>query len=134
MKSAEYEENLNIASIMANNGITDIKLLPQIHASEVELRNRYFGIAYNKQYPTANPDAMIGNQPVEFKLANKNTFTKRLRQAAAKSTIAIVKLTEALTSDYIQRIIKGVWTDAELKNLNQIIIIHNEEMQLYKRP
>jgi hypothetical protein len=134
MLSEEFEQNIKIAEHLARNGYSNIRLLPQIHASEVELRNRYFGREYNRQHPTANPDAIIGKQNVEFKRANRNTFGLRLHQAAKKSSIAVIQLTEPLSQAYVERIIHGAWKNATLVNITEIVIHNDDKLLVFKRP
>jgi len=129
----EYIGNTNIAEILVNNGFNNIKLLPQIHSSEIALRERYFGKEYNKRHPASNPDAIVDNDIVEFKISSRNNFMLRVREAAYKSNIAIIHVRETLTDNYIARLVNGVWSSNDAANLNEIVIINNGKALRYAR-
>ena len=112
----------------------EIRLLPQIHASQPKLRARYYGEAFQKMQPNDCPDAMIGGKLIEFKSANRKNASKRVLQASKKADIVYLELTEPLTDNDLSRFIKGQWADAERGNIHTLIITNNGATNVYTRP
>ncbi len=115
-------------------GYKDIKLLPQIHKSEIALRERYYGKEFQKIQKTACPDSMIDGELVEFKSSNKKHISKHILAAAGKSSIAYVELTETLSSGYLDSFIRGQWNKPDRLNLHTIIMKNAGKTKAFKRP
>lgn len=127
---AEFEDaNRGITEILLQNGYENIRLLPQIHASQTELRRRYYGERWAAQ--TGCPDAEINGVATEFKRAVRRRIHERIRQAAAKSEIVVVESKEMLTEDYIRRLLDEQAKREELGHVREIILI-NADGKLYK--
>jgi len=133
-KAAETAENKETVRLLLQNGFDDIALLPTIHKSETALRSRYFGAAFNSRFPAANPDAVVDGVITEFKQSKKRNLAHRITQAAAKSEMAIIRLTEDVDSKEIAGIVKRAWTKESNENLKTIVIIINKEVTRFTRP
>lgn len=123
-REPEARENRSIAELLLSNGYNDIRLLPRIHARETALRERYYGKGF---HPTKCPDARIGNVLVEFKEANERNIGHAIADAAKKSSIAVLKLSEPVAEWRI----KGMLNRHD--GLQQIIIINNGMVQTIKK-
>ncbi|MDR0661344.1 MAG: hypothetical protein LBG19_11275 [Prevotellaceae bacterium] len=130
----EVARNRLIAALLADNGYRDIALLPRINEVEKAQRIRYFGAKYTTKHPTANPDAVIDGINVEFKVTNFRNMSRQIKRAATQADIAVLKVEQSLTDNYIQRFVKGQWAHADRQNLSEIIIINNGRLHRFKRP
>lgn len=133
MLTKEFAQNIRTAELLTKHGFDNIRLLPQIHRSEVELRNRYFGKAYAKKHPNANPDATIDGVHAEFKKADKNTFSLRLAQSAKKSSIAVISA-PGLSEKFILSKMEGIWEVKHLGNLKEVVVLVGDRVLVFKRP
>lgn len=129
-RSEESRINMTIAAILTENGYNNIKLLPQIHFSESELRKRYFGEKYVKT--TGNPDAEINGVIVEFKSATQRNLARRISEASKKSDVIVIVSKDLLSEDFIERFIKGQFFAKDRTNISEIILI-NEDNKVYKK-
>ena len=133
-KAQEAAGNREIAGLLLDDRYKNVALLPKIHAKEVTLRERYFGKEYTKLHPSSNPDALIDGAFVEFKTTNIKQITHNIGKAAkqAESTV-LIKLTEPIQEHYLSKKIKRQWTLSDRKNINEIIVISNGEIQIFTR-
>ncbi|MGP1420040.1 MAG: hypothetical protein ACTTKI_00410 [Tannerella sp.] len=128
----EYDEiNRPIAETLHRNGYRNIRMLPEIHVSQNELRRRYYGDRWAAQ--TGCPDAEIGGEMVEFKWSSKRNLRQRAIDAAAKSDVVVIRSREKLEEWYIHRFLEGRIKDKELQNVKEIILI-NADGKVYKLP
>ena len=126
----EYDDaNRNIAETLYNNGYKNIRMLPEVHVKEQELRRRYYGERWAKI--TGCPDAEINGEMVEFKLSSKRGLSERVKDAAVKSDIVIIMTRVTLGEDFIMRFLQGRMKN--FKHLKEIILI-NADGKLYKVP
>ena len=109
-------------------------LLPRIHKSEIALRERYYGKAFQKANKLACPDAMIGSEIVEFKSGNRNTASKRILQGARKANIVYLEFTEEVTPGYLKNFAKRQWAAPDRNNLTTLIISNAGETKVFQRP
>lgn len=133
-QAAEAAVNREIAQLLTANGYKDISLLPQIYAGEKRLRKRYYGASFVDKHPTACPDAAIGSVMVEFKTTRFKLMSKRVKEAAAKSDIAVLRVNQPLDKAYVERFIKGQWELQDRGNLKEILLINMGELYRFKRP
>ncbi len=130
----EISQNRLIVEELLNNGYKDVKLLPQIHKSEMLLRKRYFGENYIKLHPTKNPDSIVDGNFLEFKTCNKKHMSERILEASTQSDMAVIKTKETLTNDYVDSFVKRQWLMQDRKNLKTIMILNNNTLHTFKRP
>ncbi len=125
----EITENRKTASILLQNGFKNIKLLPQIHASETELRKRYFGKDYTSE---GNPDAVVDGQLTEFKHAfgkGKSLYkniSNQLNKAARKSNTIVLVSENEVSIESLSNLTNSIFK--RYKNLKQIIIAVNNRI------
>lgn len=126
----EYDDaNIEIAETLYNNGYKNIRMLPEIHAKEHELRLRYYGERWSKQ--TKCPDAIINGVVVEFKRAVWRRIHERIRQAAEKSNIVVIKSTDMLEESFIKHTLEVQMSIKGRDHVREIILI-NADGKLYK--
>lgn len=130
MQEHEFDINMRFAKILAANGFNNIKLLPQIHYSETQLRQRYFGKAYAQQHPTKNPDAWVDGVLMEFKKFNKNYFVSKVLKSLKQSSVVVI-MVDDMTLEDIYNKLESI---QKLNKLKQIMIIHNDILYDFKRP
>lgn len=130
----EARENRLIAKLLVESGEKDIRLMPRLHEKESDLRVEIYGKEYNKTHPTKCPDAFIKNSAVEFKETKRTNLSKRILQASTQADIAIVKMKEVLTDDYMERVVNGQWKLEDRANLKRIIIISDGKVHKFERP
>jgi hypothetical protein len=132
-KASEARGNREIAELLLDNGYENVKLMPQIHASEQILRERYFGKEYMKLHPTKNPDAYVDGHFFEFKGCNHSRISERIGKAAKQANIAFIRTTEPVPDKYIEELISKQWKMKDRKNLNTIIIYNNSTLKTFTR-
>ncbi len=137
--NCRYDEELttNIKAVTELNKIgygNDIKLLPQIHYSQVELRERYYGKAFQVMQKNDCPDAMIDGVLIEFKTGTQKTASKRILQASKKADVVYLELADEFTEDYLQRFLKGQWNAPDRKNIQTIIVNNMGKTTVFNRP
>ena len=126
----EYDEiNRPIAETLYRNGYRNIRMLPEIHVSQNELRRRYYGDRWAAQ--SGCPDAEINGVATEFKTAVRRRLNERIRQAAEKSEVVVVESKEMLTESYIKYVL-DVQINMEGRDHVREIILINADGKLYK--
>lgn len=133
----DEEHTVNLKAIQILNKINfakEIKLLPRIHASQVELRERYYGKAFQKLQPKDCPDAVADGKLIEFKSGTKKTASKRILQAAQKAEIVYLELTEKFSDGYLNEFINRQWNRPDRLNLSTIILNNNGIIEIFNRP
>ncbi|GHV01954.1 hypothetical protein FACS1894159_10390 [Bacteroidia bacterium] len=108
--------------------------MPQINAKEARLRKRYFGEKFLENHPNANPDFKIGGRFVEYKSTNRRGLSYRIKEASIQADIAVVRITEPITENYLSRFMDGQWMMKDRLNLREIILYVNGELRIFKRP
>lgn len=132
---AELETNLKAVNELSKIGYgKEVKLLPRIHQSQVELRERYYGRAFQAIQPKDCPDAMIDGKLIEFKSGNRKSAAKRIYQAAQKADIVYLELVEELSEGYLIQFVKRQWESTNRSNLTTLIITNKGKTQVYQRP
>jgi SPP1 gp7 family putative phage head morphogenesis protein len=129
----EAKENREIAKMLVKEGYKDVKLMPRLHEKEVELRAKIYGKEYASKHKTKCPDCFADGKPVEFKSAVRKQMSARIGQAAAQADIVVLKCKERLTTDYIERFVKGQWNLDDRKNVSRIIIINDNKTIVFNR-
>lgn len=94
---SELQGNLKVADDLVKLGYKDIKLLPDFHEKEANLRKKFLPEGYRQKNLKKNPDACItkdGKKMVcDFKvLQGERNFAHRIAQAAEQADYAVVKL------------------------------------------
>lgn len=130
----ESPDNRSIAKSLLKDDFKEIKLLPKIYASEVALRERYYGEKYNEEFPSTTPDAKVDGKIIEFKRGNINTLSMRIGEGARQSDIVLIKSKDKLSNAYLERLIKGQWEIDDRKNISTIILINGGKTYVFKRP
>jgi len=111
----------------------DIKLLPRIYSKEIELRERYYGKAFQSIQKNDCPDAIIDGKLVEFKSSSNKMASKRILQAAQKSEVAYLELTDGMPEHSVESFIKRQWGRTDIKRLETIIINNNGKTSIFTR-
>lgn len=131
-KEDEAEGNREIAALLLENGFKDIKLLPQIHAIQQELRIKYYGKDYADLHKTKCPDALIDGNPVEFKNTSVRNMSKKVYKASSQSNTILLKVNEPLTINYMERFARGQFGRSDVR-VDKIIIINDGKVYTYSR-
>ncbi|MDR1112922.1 MAG: hypothetical protein LBL18_04100, partial [Bacteroidales bacterium] len=133
-KTSEATANREVAALLLDNGYENVRLLPKIYKAEQILRERYFGKAYVKLHPTKNPDAIADNNIIEFKRTTVKQITANIGKAAKQSeSMVLIQITEPVQEYYLNEKIEKQWTLPDRKNINEIIVVANGEMQTFTR-
>lgn len=132
LSQTPYDKNIKIAQILANNGM-NVKLLPKIHASEVALRERYFGKEYNADFKFKEPDAMVDGNVMEFKKTVIKNLAHNLKKASDQSNIAVINLDENLDPVWLKRVCMKQFGRPESSNLVKIIITNQNNVFIYDK-
>lgn len=105
----EAAENRLIASLLSQNGYSNVELLPTIHRSEVALRQRYYGKAFNLIEPNKCPDCRVDDKLIEFKKTGgaDRSIRARISEAALKSDIIVIKLQNDVTYSKLAKLAYG---------------------------
>lgn len=111
----------------------DIKLLPRIYSKEINLRERYYGKDFQNIQKNDCPDAIIDGKLVEFKSASNKMASKRILQAAKKSEVAYLELTEGMSEQSVESFVKRQWGRPDVKRLNTIIITNKGKTTIFAR-
>ncbi|MDR2383297.1 MAG: hypothetical protein LBD76_05365 [Prevotellaceae bacterium] len=125
--------NRDMAKILVDNGYKDVKLLPQINATDTFLRERYFGKLYAKTHYAKNPDAIINGEIWEFKNIGSKYMSRQTKEAAAQADIIFVKSKEVLTTTDINRFLKDQWTLTDRLNIKEIVFYNDGKLYNFKR-
>lgn len=96
MFEKEYKGNVGMVDALAKAGYKNIKLLPRIDASEIELRKRYYGEGFHK---TKCPDAQADGKMIEFKSVSDRNMAAAVKDASVKSDVAYIHCIEPITED-----------------------------------
>jgi hypothetical protein len=135
LKEQEYAGNVKAVNALIEAGYgKEIKLLPRIHASQILLRERYYGKSYQQFQPRECPDALIDGRFAEFKTASKGLISKRIFQCAQKAEIAYVELSEDVTDAWLNRFITNQWNMPDRAHLKTIIINNKGVVTVHNRP
>ena len=111
----------------------NVKLLPKIHASEVALRERYFGKEYNADFKFKEPDAMVDGNVMEFKKTVIKNLAHNLKKASDQSNIAVINLDENLDPVWLKRVCMKQFGRPESSNLVKIIITNQNNVFIYDK-
>ncbi len=131
----EYEQNLKaVAELSKIKFGKEIKLLPQIHYSQVDLRERYYGKAFQAIQKNDCPDAMVDGELIEFKSSSRSLASKRILQASRKANVVYLELTEEVTEKHLDSFIKGQWKLSDRINVKTIIIKNSANTIVFQRP
>lgn len=130
----ETIENRKIVNaLLKEDAAMDIKLLPQIHASEAELRVRYYGKQYAETHPTKCPDCMADGVAFEFKTTGLKRFSDNILKASRQSDIAVIKLTTSPNTDWLKRFCEKQFTLSDRDNLKKIIVLIEDTVYTYTK-
>ncbi len=122
-----YKSNVSISKILLENKIfNEIKLLPEISETEQLLRKKYYGIDYCNNHYSKCPDILADNTIVEIKqhTGGKRSLKSRLKEAAEKSDIIIIKIENMPEKQVFENIINGAFNNFE--NLKRIVVFNNK--------
>ena len=126
------DKNRAIAASLKKGGYKDVKLLPQINAKDKGARLAHYG-DYAKTELTKCPDAMINGEIAEFKTASSRYMSKRVQEAAKKSTVCVLEPVGNFSDAQIDRFVKGQFNMKGRKNLEELIIVRDDKVKGYKR-
>lgn len=130
----EIEENRRVVELLLSEGIVkDVALLPRIHASEVALRERYYGKEYNKIRPTKCPDCKADGTLLEFKETTLKNLSANILKAYKQGNIAVIKLDSNIDNDWMTRFCKKQFTLKDRNGLKKIIISTDEKTYVYSK-
>jgi SPP1 gp7 family putative phage head morphogenesis protein len=102
-----------------------ISLLPRIYHTEVELRKRYYGEVFQSIEKNKCPDCATEFGLLEFKkIHGLRNFDKSIKDAAKKSSIALIEIEIPVDFDKIELLAKKYLESTDLKG---IIIVNNEK-------
>jgi hypothetical protein len=131
----ELQKNLKaVAALNAVGFGKEIKLLPQIHFSQIALRERYYGIAFHVIQKFDCPDAMIDGHLIEFKSSNRRNASKRILQASKKADIVYLEMNADVSDEYITKFVDEQWQADDRLNLHTIIISYAGKTKVHARP
>ncbi|MDR0363771.1 MAG: phage head morphogenesis protein [Bacteroidales bacterium] len=122
------------AKILCENGFTDVKLFPQIHAKEPAAREKIYGKSYAKKHPTKCPDGFAGGEPIEIKEAGRKKMSLRVLKASEQADVVLLICKNNLTQNKVERFVNGQWNLDDRKNIKKIMIFNNEKLQIFTRP
>ena len=126
------DKNRAIAASLKKGGYKDVKLLPQINAKDKGARLAHYG-DYAKTELTKCPDAMINGEIAEFKTASSRYMSKRVQEAAKKSTVCVLEPVGNFSDAQIDRFVKGQFNMKGRENLEELIIVRDDKVKGYKR-
>ena len=130
----EYKQNLQAITELNKIGYgKETKLLPQIHYSQVALRERYYGKAFQAIQPNDCPDALINGKLAEFKSGTNKMASKRIYQASKKADIVYLELTEGMTDDYLNSFVKRQWANPDRQNIETLLINNKGKTHVFNR-
>jgi hypothetical protein len=99
----DYVKLLKVGEVLAKNGKT-VDILPEIHASETELRTTLLpGVADGK-----NPDAVVNGEYTEVKTPTEPVTFKKLQRAVANAVQQADRVVIELTEPYDEHLMKLV--------------------------
>jgi len=130
----EASENRQIAKVLSDSGEKDIRLMPRLHEKETELREKIYGSGYIEKHSKKCPDCFIGQEAAEFKESGRANMSKRVLEASRQADIVVLRATEPLTEEYIERFVNGQWAHSDRLNVKRIIIVSDETVYKYDRP
>ena len=132
LKEPETVENAKIIEALVKNKVVkEATLLPRIHQSEVELRTRYYGKAYQAMHKTKCPDCLGDGIPLEFKLTNAEHLSKNILKASKQADIAVIKCTDVISKSYLERFAKWQFSLNDRSNLEKIIVMTGEDVHVF---
>lgn len=130
----ETIENRKIVNaLLKEDAAKDIKLLPQIHASEAELRIRYYGKQYAETHPTKCPDCMADGNLLEFKKTSLKNFSINILKASKQGDIAVIKLSSKPDLEWLQRFCEKQFTLGDRQDLKKIIVMAEDSVYTYTK-
>lgn len=119
----DYKSKISISKSLLNKGIfNDIKLLPEINAKEVSLRERYYGIEYCKLHPEKCPDIKADDKILEIKehSGSIRSLKERIKIAIGQSNIILIKINNLPDKAILDNIVMGAFN--KYKSLERVII------------
>lgn len=131
----ELQKNLRAVAALNTVGFgKEIKLLPQIHYTQIALRERYYGKAFQKMQKFDCPDAMIDGVLAEFKSGTIKMASKRILQASQKASVVYLEITDKLSTAYLDQFIARQWTKKDRMAIQTIIVTNGDVNKIYTRP
>ena len=108
------------------HGYKQVKLLPEIYKNEKVLRLRYYGEKDGSENLTKCPDCNADCAFIEFKRfgGSVSSINDRIRDAAKKSSIVVIRLLRELPEGFLNDHIPG--RKALYANLKMIILMNGD--------
>lgn len=124
---SETAKNVAAVDVLLKNGIVEeVKLLPDIHGSEVAARKMFYPAGELPPDPMKNADALLDGHVWEIKTTVPKNIVHNINKAASQSRRVVIRLTE-MGSATKHGVIRKVDTSVDWSNIDEINIIFPDE-------